>query len=238
MKNRYFFGFLFMFGLLAAVGYGQKTVVINNPLKSEEPAKLSAADEELIKTNVLPKIRPLVAQAVKDETCNFEFQPVGIINGAFSKPNSSQTLVFFHVCLTGNGMGQNGLVLIENGKISAAYFGEGGWASDIKVLPDINHNGLNEAALYYSDGMHQAQSATAVDVWELPQLNLKEIGAFQSDTYNQSLHSGYRITVKTGKTPLFYRERFDSDNDRDWTKLGRLTKFSLRKNASQLSILK
>lgn len=227
--------FAFLFIVSAVNVFGQQTVVINDPnveLKSEE---ISPAVEALIKEKVLPKVRQ--KWLFTDSVCEEAFEPAGAVKGSFSKPNSNQTLVFYSFCQTGNGLGNNGLVLIEDGKVIGSYVTEGGWTLGIKVLPDINQNGLNEFLLYWSGGMHQGQGGTGVDLMELSAAGVKGIGWFNAETYTEKTYFGYKVSVKTGKTPVFYRERYNNRNE-TWRKAGKLLPFKLETSYSKFETLK
>lgn len=214
---------------------GQQTVVINDPTVELKSANISPADENLIKKSVLPKVRKKWVST--DSVCEEAFEVSGVIKGSFSKPNSDQTLVFYSFCQTGNGLGNVGLALIENGKVIGNYLSESGWTAGIKVLPDINQNGLNEFALYYSGGMHQGQGGTGVDILEISNTGLKGIGWFNAESFTETTYFGYKVSVKTGKTPVFYREKYNSKNEK-WRKAGKLTPFKLDKIFNPYEVLK
>jgi len=235
MKSAYFFAFL-MTIILPAIAFGQQPVIINNPSDDEKPNQISASTESLIKRQVLPKARKHWAA---NDACEEDFALNGAATGAFSKPNSKQTLVFYQFCQTGNGFGNNGLVLIESGVIVGSYVSEGGWALNIKILPDINQNGTNEFLVYYSGGMHQGASGTGVDVMEFSGTNLRGIGWFQADSFNDEDESfGYKVTAKSGKTPVFYREKHISTGDNKWKKSGKSAVFKLDKTYGKFTALK
>lgn len=232
MKN-IIFAFLFIVSVLNV--FGQQTVVINDPnieLKSEE---ISPADETLIKEQVLPKVRQKWVSS--DSVCEEAFESAGVVKGSFSKPDSNQTLVFYSFCQTGNGLGNNGLALIENGKVIGSYVAESGWTLGIKVLPDINQNGLNEFLLYWSGGMHQGQGGTGVDLMELSAGGVKGMGWFNAETYTETTYFGYKVTVKPGKAPVFYRERYNNKKEK-WIKAGKLTIFKLGQGYGKFETLK
>jgi len=236
MKYKRLIGFLIAQILFAGAGFAQQTVVINDPTVKSETVPVRTAGEDLIKRDVLPKARKYWA---KNEACDEDFQIMGEVSGAFSKPRSNQRLVFYQFCQTGNGFGNNGLVLIENGKIVGSYVSESGWAIDLKVLPDINQNGLNEFLLYYSGGMHQGQGGTGVDLMEFSAaLSVKGLGWFQSDSYGEETGDwSYKVSVKPGKTPVFYREKYISKNDK-LQKSGKPAAFKLGKAYSSYTALK
>lgn len=235
MKIKYLFGFLIAFCFSVTTVFAQTTVVINDPTKNENPAAANAAEENLVKRQVLPKARNLWS----NDVCTEEFEIMGAARGAFSKPNADQTLIFYQFCQTGNGFGNNGLVLVENGKIVGSYISEGGWALNLKSLPDINQNGLNEFALYYSGGMHQGQGGTGVDLMEFSAAGIKGLGWFQADSFGEETGDfGYKVTVKPGKTPIFYREKYISPAENKWRKSGKIAPFKLEEVSGKFTVLK
>ncbi len=236
MKCKHLIGFLIVEVLFVSVIFAQQTVVINDPTVKSDATPVRTASEDLIKREVLPKARKYWA---KNEACDEDFQVMGEVSGAFSKPKAKQKLVFYQFCQTGNGFGNNGLVLIENGKIIGSYVSESGWAIDLEALPDINRNGLNEFLLYYSGGMHQGMGGTGVDLMEFSAAaSVKGLGWFQSDSYGEETGDwSYKVSVKTGKTPLFYREKYISKNDK-LQKSGKPAPFKLGKTYSSYTALK
>jgi hypothetical protein len=210
--------------------------VVNDPTKNENSGVTNAAGENLVKTQVLPKARKIWS----NDVCTEEFEMMGTARGAFSKPNADQTLIFYQFCQTGNGFGHNGLVLVENGKIIGSYISQGGWALNLKSLPDINQNGLNEFALYYSGGMHQGQGGTGVDLMEFSAAaGIKGLGWFQADSFGEETGDfGYKVTVKPGKTPVFYREKYLSPAENKWRKSGKIAAFKLGEVSGKFTVLK
>lgn len=236
MKYKHLIGFLIAEILFVGAIFAQQTVVINEPNAGISPVLINEADKDLIKREVLPKARKYWA---KNEVCDEDFQIVGQVRGSFTEPKASQKLIFYQFCQTGNGFGNNGLVLFEGGKIIGSYVSESGWAADLKVLPDINQNGLNEFLLYYSGGMHQGMGGTGIDLMEFSTLaSVKGLGWFQSDSYGEETGDwSYKVSVKTGKTPIFYREKYISKNDK-LQKSGKIAPFKLGKTYSSYKALK
>jgi hypothetical protein len=224
-----------VFGLAAFPAAGQTPVMINVPGVETPPAKLSAADDALIKKSGLPKVR----RKLVSDICEESFEPAGVVHGSFSKPNSDQRLVFYQFCQTGNGLGQVGLILIENGKIIGNYVADVGWTVGVTSLPDINQNGLNEVALYYSGGMHQGAGGTGVDIVELSPAGVKGIGWFQAEGFTETGPTvGYRVTAKPGGTPLFFREKYTQASNGKWKRTGRVTPFHLQAAISKFVAVK
>ncbi|HLM01199.1 MAG TPA: hypothetical protein VK400_09075 [Pyrinomonadaceae bacterium] len=237
MKNKYLLNFLIVFCFLPGAAFAQTTIVVSDPTKNEKSPTASAAEENLIKRNALPQARKLWAE---DETCTEEFEIAGAAKGAFTRAGAKQTLIFYQFCQIGNGFGHNGLVLMENGKIAAHYTSAGGWAIGLKSLPDINQNGLDEFTVFYSGGMHQGQGGTGVDVMEFSSAGtVKGLGWFQADMYGEETGDyGYKVTVKPGKAPVFYREKYISLSDNKWRKSGRIAAFRLGKPYGKFEVLK
>ncbi len=236
MKQRILFGFLAVQIWLVGAVCAQKMVVINDPTVKSDPVSARTVSEDLVKREVLPKARKYWAA---NDSCTEEFEVMGEARGAFSKPNSNQKLVFYQFCQTGNGFGNNGLVLLENDKIIGSYVSEGGWAMDLESLPDINQNGLNEFLVYYSGGMHQGQSGTGVDLLEFSASGVKGLGWFQSDSFGEESGDwAYKVSVKTGKTPVFYREKYISAPNDKWKKSGKLATFKLDAAVAEFKVLK
>jgi hypothetical protein len=214
--------------------FAQQNIVVNNPSDQEKPHSLDAANENLIKNSVLPKARKYWTSKVCDE----DYAIMGAATGAFTKSGAKQTLVFYQFCQIGNGFGNNGLTLIENGKIIGNYVSEGGWALNLKSLPDVNQNGLDEFAVYYSGGMHQGAGGTGVDLMEFSGANIKGLGWFQVYNFTEEDSFSYKVTVKPGKAPLFYREKYDSVGDNKWKKSGKIVPLKLEKPYGKFVALK
>lgn len=128
---------------------------------------------------------------------------------------------------------------MENGRITASYISEGGWAMGLKSLPDINQNGLDEFIVYYSGGMHQGAGGTGVDVMEFSAGTIKGLGWFQADSFGEENGDfSYRVTVKPGKAPLYYREKYVSSGENKWRRAGKAATFKLGKTYGKFDVLK
>jgi hypothetical protein len=234
MKYKRLIGFLIAQISFSAVVFAQAAVVINDPRAKPVKPVMSPADAALMTRVVLPKARQHWAE---NAACEEDYQVMGEASGAFSRRQSNQKLVFYQFCQTGNGLGNNGLVLIENGKVVGNYISESGWAMDLKALPDINQNGLNEFLLYYSGGMHQGEGGIGVDIMEFSATGIKGLGWFQADGFTEDDSWSYKVSVKKGKTPVFYREKYISKND-NLQKSGKSAAFKLGKTYSSYSVIK
>lgn len=235
MKTKTFLALLFACLPIGPTGFAQTNVVINDPSVEPPATALSASDKRIVERDALPKVRKKLA----DDVCVEEFETAGVVTGSFSKKDARQTLVFYQFCQTGNGLGTVGLVLIDGGKVIGNYVSDGGWSVGITVLPDINQNGLNEFAPHYSGGMHQGQGGTGVDIMEFSAAGPQGIGWFQADAFFDEADSiGWKVSVKKGKVPVFFREKYTARDEGKWRKAGKPVRFSLRKVYSKFTAVK
>jgi len=235
MKRQRFVALLLAQILLAGNAFAQQTLLINDPAEGVAPLIMNTAEVALIKREVLPKARKHWSG---NDACEEDFKIMGRVRGTFSAPKSNQELVFYQFCQTGNGLANNGLVLREAGRIVGNYISEdGGWALDLKVLRDINQNGLDEFMLYYSGGIHQGEGGTGVDIMEFSPSGVKGLGWFQSEGFTENASWSYKVSVKPGKAPLFYHEKYVSKND-NLQKSGKIAPFKLEQVSGAFTVLK
>lgn len=222
--------------MFAGAALAQGTVVVNDPNAPAAGARATAAEKALIEREVLPKARKYWAD---NDSCREEFGIAGDATGAFTKPKANQRLVFYQFCQTGNGFGNNGLVLFEGGRIVASYVSESGWALELRVLPDVDRNGLDEFLLYYSGGLHQGQGGTGVDVMEFSGSAVKGLGWFQAESFGEDGGDWtLKVTAKPGKTPVFYRQKYVSAPKNKWRPSGKSAVLKLGEAVSAFEELK
>jgi hypothetical protein len=194
--------FILLFISSTSFVFGQKTVVINDPSIELKTTNISSVDENLIKEKALLKVRK--KWVFSESPCEEAFEVSSVVKGSFSKPNSNQTLVFYSFCQTGNGLGNNGLVLIENGKLLGNYVTESGWTLGIKVLPDINQNGLNEFALsIIRAGCTRGKAEQVLISWKFRQTVSKQSVGLMPKPLPKQLISATKSASKPVKTPSF-----------------------------------
>ena len=216
------------FLLCAASVYGQGLIVIHDPVAdmNESPkVELSATERNVMNRVALPKVRKRLAG---EEFCKEEFDPSAVLHGSFSRTGSKQTVIFYQFCQTGNGLGQVGLVLIEGAKMLASYLADVGWTVGGRAVPDLNRNGLDEIALYYSGGIHQGNGGVGVDLMEFNPAGLKGIGWFQADNFTDDGDDySYKVWARPGTRPIFYHQKFVSDNSGKFRRVSTQTAFRL-----------
>jgi hypothetical protein len=215
----------------------QTPVVINDPTVEADKVALTTAQQSLFENAILPAARKKLASDICEEAVEI----AGPVTGAFTKAGSTQTLIAYQFCETGNGIGSIGIAVIEGGRVVANLVSvESGSSITAKALPDINENGLEEIAIYYSGGMHQGAGGTGVDIFEFtPSGALKGIGWFQAEEYTETGPLiGYRVTVKPGKAPLFSRERFTHTENEKWRRSRKVVPLRLSKSISEFEVVR
>jgi hypothetical protein len=188
-------------------------VVIVDPTKTVKPQLISDEEKYLVKS-LLPAVRRIWDKDVCEETFSITG---GAAAGAFTKAGARQKAFLYEFCQTENAFANNGIVVLEDGRVVAHFVYEGAQTAGLDALPDINGNGRDELLITNYGGMHQGISATGIDVLEFSNgaMAISEIGATQID-YDASGASedgkgavySYKISVARGAQPVFYREKF------------------------------
>lgn len=228
MKTKIFL--LLMSLIFISNAFGQTTQVVFDPTIKTSETKVSPAEEKLVKT-VLPKTR----KSWTEDSCAEDFSVTGKASGSFTKQNAAQTAYLYEFCQTRNGFANDGIVIVEAGKIVAHYLYEGAWALNLTSLPDINNNGIDELVVHNSGGMHQGIFGTGLDVLEITTKGVKEFGATQT-SYNdcgaglskKCSDDNYKITVVKGATPVFYSQKF-VETKKKWKAVGKSAKAKMFK---------
>lgn len=197
--------------LMCAINVWPQLVVVHDPNKDANGTKLTAAEQKIFDRDALPAVRKMI----KSEVCEESLQDAGVARGAFTAAGKRQSLIFYEYCQTGNGFGWNGLVLIEGDKVLGNFVSEGGWGVSIGLVPDINRNGILEFTLAYSGGLHQGQGGTGVDLMEFSNGLPKGIGWYKAEEFGPTeAVTSWKLTAKPGKTPVFYKQKFFSGENR------------------------
>src|SRR5687767_15140455 len=130
MKIPHLLAAILAIGFAAFCALGQGTVVVHDPALAVTPAKLSAGEQSILDKSVLPLVRSKLA----GDACEETIEVAGIVQGAFTRPDARQTLIFYQFCQTGNGLGSAGVAVIEDGALAANYVAaDAGWTVDAKV---------------------------------------------------------------------------------------------------------
>src|SRR5262249_42885034 len=145
-----------------------------------------------------------------------EFVVVDVAQGAFTRPQSNQKAFLYMFCHTAHLFAQNGIAVLEDERIVAHLVYDGGTDNQVGALPDIDGNGLSEI-LIHGGGTTQGETFGGISIIELSQKGVRKFG--ETETYhdncgveeNKGKKTAYRIYVRAGTTPAFYREAFVSN---------------------------
>lgn len=174
------------------------------------------------------------------EVCQENFEPIDVASGSFTKPNTSQQAVLYRFCVTGHDFANNGIAIMENGRVVAQILYEGGETSSIKPIPDINNDGLFEMLLIGST-CHQGYCESYTKLIEVSSSVVKKFGAaevFEDTTgalESRGKTAAYVLSVKIGSSPVFYRETYLMRNKR-WIRSGFSTRYSLAEDRSTYNV--
>jgi hypothetical protein len=219
--------------VLMTSAHAQGAVVINELKPSEDPAKvvLTTTEQQLMDTAVLPKARKILAA----DGCEEFIDIASRVQGSFTKTGSKQTLIFYQFCQTGNGFGSAGVAVIERTRVVGNFVSQSsGWTQEARTLPDINQNGIDEVALYYSGGMHQGAGGTGVEIMEVSGGVLKGIGWFQAEGFSETGPVfGYKVTVTPAKLPMYFRQKYIQNSKGKWGQPGKIVPLKLGKVNSE-----
>lgn len=215
----------------------QKTLVVYDPTLEllDELPMLPDAEQAVYEQNVLPKLKA----KYQSDTCSVDPELAGETSGKFTKKGAVQKAAFYQVCETGNGLGIVAIVIFENNKLVGIWGDDSGWTLQIDAIADLNGNGLDEFTLSYGGGMHQGEGGVGVEVMEFAAGKPKSMGWFQGEKFTDTeTESGYRVTVRTGKTPVFYRQKYVANSRGKLIKSGANSVFKLQKMESSFEEIK
>jgi hypothetical protein len=223
--------------LLPLYGGGQTVVVNDHTAAEPKPVQLLAEEQRLMDEHVLPRARTRLSSV---DGCEETLEVGARAKGTFTRSGAAQTLLFYQFCQTGNGIGSAGLAIIEGGKVIASFVAPiSGFTLDARTLPDINQNGIDEIALYYSGGLHQGHGGTGVDIIELEGGAVNGLGWYQAEAFGpEGPTTAYRVTVRPGKTPNFFKEKFTSRAQGKWRPAGKAVPLKLQKITGEFEPVK
>jgi hypothetical protein len=230
-------------GLLAPASVrAQEVHTIYDGSLELKTTKLSDAENALIKEKVFPAARNEWHDQEADGVCAEGFSPeaIDVARGSFTKPNSDQKAILYRYCETGHNFALNGIAVIENDRVVSHLVYEGARDNAIRALPDIDGNGRSEI-LIGSGGTNQGVTWETVTMIELSDTTaLTKFGHTEvlSDDCGFDEKKGsataYRLSVKPGAKPVFYREAFVDkgacNGTGGWKQSGALQRISLEKD--------
>jgi hypothetical protein len=213
MKARILFGLSIVLLAFAASVFAQGPVVLYNPLSKLSETNHTDADEQLAREKLVPKARTRWSD---DESCDgSNLNIVGAVDGSFTRTGAKQRALIYEMCQTGNGFANNGLAVMENGRVVAHFTAEGGWSLEAARIPDLNKNGRDEIVIETGGGMHQGYTGSSITVLELSETTVTELGTFlaytnECESYapNKFCDRSYKVTAARGVKPLFFAQKY------------------------------
>lgn len=206
----------------------QKTLIIHDPtiqLMDEVPA-LPDDEASVYDEVVLPKLKA----KYNAEGCSVDPELLGEVSGSFTKKGVVQKAALYQVCVTGNGLGIVAVVIFEDAKLVGIWGENSGWAIRINTISDLNSNGIDELALSFGGGLHQGKGGVGVEIIEFDNLKPQILGWFQAEqSMDGTPESAWKVSVKTGKAPAFYRQRYKANRQGKLIKFGVNAVFKLTK---------
>lgn len=212
MRSKLFFGCLTAL-VLAASAFAQEPAVLYDPLAKVPESGHTEADETIVKEKLVPKA---AARWADDESCaGGNLSIIGALDGSFTAAGSRQRAIVYELCQTGNGFANNGVAVVEGGRVIVHFVEEGGWNLEVRKAPDINRNGRDELIIETGGGMHQGYTGSSVSVLELSPFAVVQLGVFLAYTNeceslapNKYCDRSYRLTAVRGTRPAITSQKF------------------------------
>jgi alpha-tubulin suppressor-like RCC1 family protein len=204
------------------------------------PGALPAEQQAFLKRAVLPAAR----KEWKDQEgeCERGFQPqaVDVAHGAFTRAGAAQDAILYRYCTIGHARALNGIAILQDGQLAAHVVYEGDESHAIGALPDINGDGISEILLS-GGSTNQGINSKWITILQLG----GEVTRFgHTQTYEDNCGAvednckttAWRISVKPGPAPAFFREAFVQDG-RTWKRTAPLVALKLDEDETEYELL-
>jgi hypothetical protein len=200
---------------------------------SPKPASASAAETALLTRELLPAARQAFPGACDGK--EGKIAVVDVASGAFTRAGARQKAFLYRYCDKGHNFADNGIAVLEDGRVVAHVVYSAGWDNAIGVLPDVNGNGFSEILI--ANGMtNQGQTVAGIDLLELTARDVHPLG--RVGTYSDDCSgaqgkkaSASELYAEKGSKPAFYLQGFTStDCGKTWKKEGALKPVALERS--------
>jgi len=184
-----------------------------------EPKEASSDDTKFVDAEFAAKEAAILKES--NFECDADAEKgvtvLGTVSGSFTKAGATQKAYLYERCRAGRSFGIGGIVIGDGGKVVTHYiFGENGLFAGINSLKDINKNGIDEIVLS-AVGSGQGYSTADVSLYEFSDGKLSFMGSAETFSSNDGavekeadiLSSAYKISVQSGKEPMFFRDTFE-----------------------------
>jgi len=231
---------------LGTMAFAQEAKPIFDGRLSLKPSKLTAAEEDLMKSRIIPAARKAWRERQRETACvsGPDARAIDVASGAFTRPGASQRAILYGYCEFGHNFDLDGIAIVEDGKLVSHIIFEGASNNAIGALPDINGDGLAEI-VFATGGTNMGETwgtitvivLSGTEVTSLGRLNIysDNCGAVEDNCKAEAS----RISVKAGKAPAFFREKYVRKGDSGaWTKAGALAPAKPEDDETEYEVLK
>ncbi len=197
----------------AVSALAQGPVVLYYPLAKVAETNSTEEDERLAREKLVPAV---ISRWSDDDACGGgNLNIIGAVEGSFTRAGARQRAIVYELCQTGNGFANNGIAVIENGKIAAHFAAEGGWNLEVARVPDVNRNGRDELAIETGGGMHQGYTGSSITLLEMSDTAAAELGVFlvytnECEDYapDKYCDRSYKLTAAPGTRPSYLAQKY------------------------------
>lgn len=227
---------LLILAVFSSVALAQKTLLIYDPgwPATDDIPALSESDEAEFNRVALPKL----AAKFRSDACSVDPELKGEVTGSFTRKGAEQRLAFYQVCITGNGFGVVAVVLFDNDKVVGIWGENSGWAMDIRVVDDVDQNGINEFTLSFSGGMHQGMGGVGIELMQFNGKKPTSLGWFKAEELTDGeTDIAWRVTARQMAKPIFYRQKVIRNGSGDLVRSGSDARFLLGKGQTKFQSL-
>jgi alpha-tubulin suppressor-like RCC1 family protein len=204
------------------------------------PGALSAEQQAFLKRAIFPAARkPWHDQEAECER-GFQSQAVDVAHGAFTRPGAAQDAILYRYCTIGHARALNGIAILQDGQLTAHVVYEGDESYAIGALPDINGDGISEIVLA-GGSTNQGITSAWISILQFG----AEVTRFgHTQTYEDNCGvvedncrtTAWRISVKPGPAPAFFREAFAQDG-KTWKRTAPLGALKLDADETEYQLL-
>jgi alpha-tubulin suppressor-like RCC1 family protein len=205
-----------------------------------QPGTLSAEQQAFLKRAIFPAARKEWHDQEAECERGFQPQAVDVAHGAFTRPGAAQDAILYRYCTIGHDMALNGIAILQNGQLAAHVVYQGDESHAIGALPDINGDGISEIVLA-GGSTNQGITSSWISILQLG-AEMTRFGHTQTYEDNCGVAEGncrttaWRISVKPGPAPGFFREAFAQDG-KTWKRTAPLAALKLDADETEYQLL-
>ena len=228
--------FVVLFITILAVGSvsAQSMAPLYDGRPNQTPSLASKTDEAIFRRQILPAAKRAWASRQSECTDGWEGNPEvrDVAVGAFTKSDATQRAILYNYCTPAHAYAFNGIAIVENGRVISHLSYQSDWQHAIATAPDINGNGLSEL-IVVAGTTNQGTTWSTITLIELGGTEIQRFGFTEvlSDSCGNNEKAGadaYRVLVRKGIQPEFYREQFRRGcNQKAWRRIRAAAKIAM-----------